>query len=262
MDNRFRNSSGDSLMQCNRNDTAALGVSPRRASLVKTIALVSCAFAIPAHAQQPAPTPQQRAAMLQQWLKASQAQLRAYEWVETTVIAKDGQEKSRKQNRVYYGADGKLQKIPIEDPGAQPAGREGRLGKRVKEAAKEEISAYMQSAVALVHGYVPPDPARIKQTVDAGKFSASPSGQQVRLDFRDYLKPGDTLSARIDIPTNRLLGVGVTSYLDTPADAVNLDVTMGVLADGTIYSARTVLDAKAKGITVTVENSGYRKTTP
>jgi hypothetical protein len=183
--------------------------------------------------------------------------------VETTVVAKDGAEKSRKQNRVYYGADGRLQKIPVADPDAQASGgREGRLGKRLKEAVKEETTSYMQSAVALVHSYVPPDPARIKQAIDAGKFSASPSGQQVRLEFRDYLKPGDMLSTRIEMPTNRLLGIGVASYLDAPDDAVNLDVGMGVLADGTIYSAKTVLDAKAKGITVTVENTGHRRIAP
>lgn len=244
-------------------NTARFG-HPCRPARITVFALLSATLLLanPASGQQPQPTPQQRAAMLQQWLKASQAQLRAYEWIETTVIAKDGQEKSRKQNRVYYGADGKLQKVPLADPDAQPAGREGRLGKRVKEAAREEITGYMQSAVELVHEYVPPDPARIKQSVDAGKFSASPSGQQVRLDFRDYLKPGDTLSARIEIPTNRLLGIGVASYLDAPQDAVNLDVAMGVLADGTIYSAKTVLDAKAKGITVTVENTGHRKLAP
>ena len=41
------------------------------------------------------PTPQQRAAQLQQWLKASQAQLRAYQWIETTAVTMDGEEKSR-----------------------------------------------------------------------------------------------------------------------------------------------------------------------
>jgi len=228
------------------------------------ITLALCGILAAGHtaAQQPAnPTPQQRAAMLQQWLKASQMQLRGYEWVETTVVAKDGQEKSRKQNRAYYGADGKVQKTPIDDGSAsQSGGREGRLGKRVKEAAKEQMTDYMQSAVQLVHSYVPPDPARIQQVIGAGKFSASPSGQQVRLDFKDYLKAGDTLSMKLDMPTNRLLGINVSSYLDSPADPVLLDVGMGVLPDGTIYTAKTVLDAKAKGLTVTVENSGYRKT--
>lgn len=37
------------------------------------------------------------------------------------------------------------------------------------------------------------------------------------------------------------------------------DVGMGVLPDGTIYTAKTVLYAQAKGLTVTVANTGYRK---
>ena len=201
--------------------------------------------------------------MLQQWMKASQVQLRSYEWVETTIVAKDGEEKSRKENRCYYGADGKQQKVPIEGAaGSQDSGREGPLGKRLKEKKKEEITAYMQSAVQLVHSYIPPNPEAIQKVVNSGKLSANilEPGRRVQLDFKDYLKAGDVLSAQIETPTNRLLGVGVSSYLDSPADPVRLDVGMGVLPDGTIYTAKTVLDAKAKGLTVTVENSGYRKT--
>jgi len=32
----------------------------------------------------------------------------------------------------------------------------------------------MKEAVALVHAYVPPDPARIQQCVNAGKLSVNP----------------------------------------------------------------------------------------
>ena len=201
--------------------------------------------------------------MLQQWMKASQAQLRSYEWVETTIVAKGGEEKSRKESRCYYSADGKLQKIPIQDAaGSQESGREGPLGKRLKEKKKEEMTSYMQSVVQLVHSYVPPDPSRIQQSVNSGKLSANiiEPGRRVQLDFKDYLKAGDVLSAQIEMPTNRLLGIGVSSYLDSPDDAVRLDVGMGVLPDGTIYTAKSVLEAKAKELTVTVENSGYRKT--
>jgi hypothetical protein len=158
----------------------------RGAALLASVVLWTGTAIAQAPQQQP-PSPQQRAAMLQQWLKASQAQLRGYEWVETTVVAKDGEEKSRKQNTCYYGADGNLQKVPVAaEP--QASGRERRLGHRVREAAKEELTAYMQSAVQLVHSYVPPDPARIRQSVSAGKLSVNmvEPGRRVRLDFRDY----------------------------------------------------------------------------
>jgi hypothetical protein len=213
-------------------------------------------------AAQPEPTPQQRAAMLKEWLAASRAQLRTYQWVETTTVTKDGEQKSQKQATCFYGPDGTLQKVPIEVGGQpQDAGRDPVLGRRMREAAKQDAVDYIQSAVQLVHAYVPPDPAQLQQSIAAGKLSVNvlAPGQSVQLDFADYLKPGDKLSARIATQTNQLLGLGVASYLDTPADAVQLDVTMGLLADGTIYEAQSVLSAPTQGLTVTVTNSAYSK---
>ena len=211
----------------------------------------------------PAPTPQERVATLKQWLQASQTQLRAYEWIETTVIAKGGEEKSRKQNKCYYGADGALQKIAVasEQGGEKKKTPRGLRGKIAKNK-QEKTSEYMQAAVALVHSYVPPDPARLQRSVDTGKFSANPvvPGRRARLDFRDYHKSGDLVSIDVELPTNRLLGTHVSSYLDTTEDAVQLDVVMDVLPDGTIYTAKSILKAKAKDLTVTVDNSGYRRT--
>jgi hypothetical protein len=214
----------------------------------------------------PAPTPQERVAMLKQWLQASQAQLRTYEWIETTAISKGGEEKSRDQKSCYYGVDGVLQKVPVSHSAAESGGPPGILlpGKLLKKGAerkKEEIVEYMKSAGELVQSYVPPDPARIQQSVNAGKFSVNPvqPGRRVRLEFRDYLKAGDMLAVEIELPTNRLLGMRVSSYLEDAEDAVELDVAMGVLPDGTIYTAHTALDAKAKGMRVVVENSGHRR---
>jgi hypothetical protein len=216
-----------------------------------------------AQAQAPAqPTPKERVAMLKQSLQTSQKQLRAYEWIETTVVAKDGEEKSRSQNRCYYGLDGKLQKVPVGGSSSEDdSGRHRRgLRARIAEEKKEEMTEYMKSAAALVHSYVPPDPGRIQQCVNAGKLALNPvdPGRRVRLDFHDYIKAGDVVGIEIELPSNRLLGLQVSSYLDSPEDAVVLKVEMGVLPDGTVYSSRTTLDAKAKEMTVTVENSGYR----
>ncbi len=225
-------------------------------------ALVALAAASGASAQSPpAPTPEQRVATLKQWLQASQAQLRAYEWIETTTVALKGEEKSQAQKSCYYGADGAVQKVPVGGAGGTEAGPRGPLRKRVAENKKEELSEYMQAAVALVHSYVPPDPNRIQQALKSGKLAVKivEPGRRVQLEFRDYLKAGDVLAIDIELPTNRLLGMQVSSYLDTPDDAVKLDVTMGVLPDGTIYTAKSSLDAPAKALNVTVENTGYRR---
>jgi hypothetical protein len=216
----------------------------------------------PAPAPQAQPDPQQRAALIKQQLQASQAKLRAYEWIETTVVSKDGKQSARTQKRCYYGADGKLQKIVLEQTAGKPAG--GPLMRHAAEQKQKEMTAYMQKATDLIHVYVPPVPSLMQRSIDSGKFAVQmlEPGRRARLNFGDYLKPGDSLGIEIDVQTNRPMGLSVGSYLDAPEDPVRLGVMMSVLTDGTIYVQRSQLAAEAKGLVVVVENSGHRRMQP
>ena len=64
----------------------------------------------------PASTAQDHVAALRQSLAQSQPLLKRYEWIETVVVSVKGEEKSRTQNRCYYGADGKVQGVPVAAP--------------------------------------------------------------------------------------------------------------------------------------------------
>jgi len=213
---------------------------------------------------QTAPSPDQIVASLKQNLAESQKRLRQYEWIETTAISLKGEEKSRKQQRVYYGADGKLTKTPIGAAPApqppQPSGRRGgRLKEKVIENKKDEMQEYMERAVALIHKYVPPDAALIQKAKDAGRLQVQPAQDgTVRAEFKDFVQPGDGMGISVDAKALLLSALTVSTYLDKKEEAVTLDVRFGTLADGTGYAARTTLDAKAKNIRVVVENSGHR----
>jgi hypothetical protein len=205
---------------------------------------------------------QDRVAALKQSLAESQQLLRQYEWIETTAISLNGEEKSRKQNRCYYGADGVLQKVPVSAPAAE----KGKRGLRGKIAAnkKEEMAEYMGKAAALVKSYIPPVPAKLQASQQAGKVSLDllEPGKRVRVNFADYAKPGDKLGLELDVADNRLLGLTVASYLADAKDAVQLDGKFALLDNGATYPKQITLNAPAKNITVTVENSGYRKSSP
>ena len=145
-------------------------------SLVGVVVLASVAgFGHPAAAQ---PAPQERVAAVKQSLQESMAALRQYEWVETTIMRVKGEEKSRIQQRCYYGADGKVQKIALTQPAEQQdsggRGRRGRRRERIVERKTEEVTDYMQRAVQTVHSYLPPDPVLIQKSRDAEKVTVQP----------------------------------------------------------------------------------------
>ena len=233
-----------------------VNLSPKYANK-SVLTLILAALALPGLAQQP--TAAERAAQLKATMDASQAVLRQYEWIETTVVSLKGEEKSRKQQRCYFGADGGLQKVELSST-PPPAKKRGLRGK-IAESKQEEMTDYMKNAVALVKAYVPPNPAKIQAAKDAGKVSIDvlEPGKRARLNFRDYQKPGDNLAVEVDLASNRPLGVKVATYLEDAKDVVSLNVRMGQLNDGTTYPSDVTLDGKAKKLTVAVKNSGYRK---
>ena len=236
----------------------------QRQQVFASVTLVVAAGLCTAAAAQP--TPQDRVAAIKQSLAESTAALRQYEWVETTIISVKGEEKSRTQQRCYYGADGKIQKVALTPP--QPAAQEtsggrgrrgGRLRQRVVERKTEEITEYMQQAVQTVHAYLPPDPVLIQKSKDAEQVTIQQlDGGRARIAIGDYLRPGDALTIDLDAAANRLLAVGVATYIEDVDDTVSLVVTFGQLEGGISYQSETILEAPSQNVMVTILNSGYR----
>jgi hypothetical protein len=223
------------------------------------IAVGFCVLVALAPASSAQPDPAARVTAVKEWLAQSKAHLKNYQWIETTTVAVKGDVKSTKVNSCFYDVTGTLQKVQMS-ASAPPPKKFGIRGAIQKDAQKD-MAAYMEKAVALVKSYIPPIPEKLQAAKDAGKMSVDflPGGQNLRLNFHDYQLPGDNLSVSLDMATNRPLNFGVATYIDDPKDAVVLAVTVGTLPDGTGFADKVTVDAKAKELTVTVTNSGYRK---
>jgi hypothetical protein len=208
-------------------------------------------------AQAPLLSVQDRVAALNSLVADSQAALRHYEWIETTIVTLHGEVRSRKQERCYYGPDGTLKKADVYSSGfprAAPreAGRTDREPKDLTEA--------MQNAPGLVKSYIPLDPTDMQAARHAGRISVVvlQSGKRVRVDVLDYHKVGDEVGIEIDLAQNRILRVTVVTYLDNITDVVTLNATMGQLSDGTAYPAAIMLEEPTKSLNVAVRDTGYR----
>ena len=214
-----------------------------------------------AHAQ--SASVQERVAALKQSLEQNQEALKHYEWIETTVVSVGGEQKSSQQARCYYGVDGTLERVEESSQAEQGGGRTPRgIRGRVVEQKKEEMSASIKGAVGLIKQYLPLDAAKIQAAHAAGKLSVTelPGGTSVRIDLHDYLVAGDLVSLEVDSKAAAIQSAKISSYLDSPQDKVDLDVTFAALPDGTNHVAQTTLLEHAENIRVQVDSSGYRKT--
>ena len=228
------------------------------------IALLVFGLAQAAAAQQPpdaAAGKTDHATAIKESLQKSMATLRQYQWIETTAVSMKGEEKSRTQNSCYYGADGKLQKVPVAAP-SQDEGKQKRgIRGKIVENKKEEISDSMKEAIALVKQYVPPDPQRLDAAKAAGRLSVVPPDSQgnVQIVIKDYLKAGDSLKVLANAATDRIGGVTVETFTDSAKHAVGLKVAFGAFPDGTVFPAQIDLEVKEENLNVAIQNSGYKK---
>jgi hypothetical protein len=197
--------------------------------------------------------------MIKKNLADSKANIKNYEWLETTTIFLKGEQKSVKQNQCYYSVDGKLTKV--ETGGGTEAKTKGGLRGKVIANKKEDMADYIKAAVAKVHTYLPPDAAKLQQIYAAGKTTIQvlEPGKKFKLNFPDYNVQGDMLSISIDKTSQKLMVVDVSTYIDKPDEKVVFNVTYSDLPDGTQYAGTTSLEATAKNVKIVIANSGYKK---
>jgi hypothetical protein len=204
------------------------------------------------------PELQEKITALKQSVAQNQQALRQYTWTEKMETIFKGETKSTKQSQCQYGPDGKVQKTEIAKT-PPPEKKRGVKG-RVIEKKKDEMKDYMERVAELIKRYVPPEGSKMQESTQAGKAAMQPTaGGIISLIFRDYAKPGDTVSLTFDTSSKKIQGYDVKTYLDAPDDVVTLKVVFQNLPDGTNYAAQTLLDATAKQIQIRTTNSGYNK---
>ncbi len=84
---------------------------------------------------------QEKLAAVKLAMAANAQKLHQYQWIETTQVTLNGEQKPATQNSCQYGPDGKVQKTLMGPPPAPPSG--GPLMKRMIEKKQAEMKQYM-----------------------------------------------------------------------------------------------------------------------
>jgi len=229
-------------------------------SFVLLAGLGMCTLAIPLAVRAQKEELQQRIAELKESMAKNKQALAQYTWRETDTVKLKGEVKKVSNFQVRTGPDGKPQKTSLDPPQQtqQPSG--GRLKQRVVEKKKEEFKDYGEDMKNLATQYLPPDKDKIQAAVTAGNVSLDPQGSDaVKIIFKDYVKPGDSMTLTFDKTAKQITSIAIASWMDDPKDAMNLTVQFSKLPDGTNYTSSTTIDGVAKQLTVVMQNSNYQK---
>jgi hypothetical protein len=199
---------------------------------------------------------QQKLAAVKQSAAENQQRLHKYQWIETTQLTLNGDQKPPSQSMCMYGPDGTVQKTQISAPPPPPSG--GRMKQRIIANKTAEMKDYMGQVKTLLALYVPPNGQHMQEAFGAGNASLIPGGGSTQLVFKNYAQQGDQMTLTFNMATKKITSLNVNTWMDNPKDTVTLAVQFASLPDGTNYSQQSVLNATAKKLVVTTTSSNYQ----
>jgi hypothetical protein len=200
-------------------------------------------------------------AIIKKNLSESKAAMKKYEWIETTTTFMKGEQKGVTQKQCYYAVDGKLTKV--ETGGSTEAKKPGGLRGKIVENKKEEMSDYVKKAIAKIQTYLPPDSQKIQKIYADGNVSIQviEPNKKFKLTFPDYNETGDLLSITLNMSTQKIMAVDVSTSVETPNEKVEFNITYSDLPDGTQYQNTITLDSQTKNLKIAIANSGFKNAT-
>jgi hypothetical protein len=186
----------------------------------------------------------------------NQAQLHKYSWIATTTVSFKGEVKDTKVESVSYGPDGQQKNVVSNDQAAKPPGLRGLIAEKRGAEMQQEV----ESAVALLRTYVPPNPQSLQAAVAAQNMQLVPAPPgEATLVFNNYSLPNDALTLTFAVEPKSIQTVNVSTWLDTQSKVVTLTVQFATLPDGTDHPATITLNIPSSEIQVTVVNSNYQQ---
>jgi hypothetical protein len=201
---------------------------------------------------------QQKVAAAKQAAAHNKQALRNYSWLQQMEASYKGESKKTTLNSCRYAPDGSVEKTLVSSSPA-PEEKRGLRGKII-EKKKAEMKDEAERAAMLVHRYVPPSPEAIQAVVAQNGASLTTAGPGVvALVFKNYVKPGDSMTLSFESQIKKLQRVNVSTYLDDPTQPVTLDVEMQSLPDGTNYPAVEVLGLPASHLEIRIQNTNYQR---
>lgn len=184
--------------------------------------------------------------------------LRQYTWKSRTEVRKDGETKSTQLHLVRYDAEGAVQQTLISQTSAQipTRGLRGFIAKKKKEDFVETLDGLR--AVAKSYGNLPPE--KMQRFMSSASVTPEKTAERrnlIRVEGRDVLQPGDSMTIWLDAATRRQRRVEIQTTFD--GKPVRIVSEFQDLTEGPTHVARSVVEYPSRELSITTENFDYEK---
>ncbi|MBK8464215.1 MAG: hypothetical protein IPL32_00150 [Chloracidobacterium sp.] len=203
------------------------------------------------------------AALAQQEVKFAKNQqenatkLRQYSWKSRMEVRKDGETKSVKLLMTRHDIDGTAQQTLLS--GSQEQIPTGGLKGMIAKKKKEEFVSLLDRLGGLARSYSQLPPNKMERFIANATFTPERNPQQalIRIQGKDALQPGDSMTIWVDATTRKQRRVEILSTFENKAVRIVSDFED--LPNGPTYMARSVIDYRKGEILVTTENFDHKR---
>ena len=226
-------------------------------------ALLACVFGCLAWAQtQPAPAfLSSTIQMLQEFAARNAAQLRAYQWIETTTATVDGHTRPAQKSLCHFGPDGSLVRTPLDaQQNGSPQLKGGPVMRSIERKKMDEIKEEMAQVHEVTAMYLPLNPDNLIQAVRTRQvgFEREPTGSTAVV-LSNYAKQGDKVTFALDSTARQIQSISVKTFLSSQNEPLSITLQFSRLEDGTVYPSITNIQAPSEQISITTLSSDFSK---
>ena len=199
--------------------------------------------------------------MLQEFAAQNAAQLRAYQWIETTTATVDGHTRPAQKSLCRFGPDGSLVRTPLDaQQNGSPQLKGGPVMRSMERKKMDEIKEEMAQVHEVTAMYLPLNPESLIEAVRTRQvgFEREPTGSTAVV-LSNYAKQGDQLTFAMDSSARQIQSVSVRTFLSSLNDPLSITVQFSRLEDGTVYPSITNIQAPTEQISITTLSSDFSK---
>lgn len=190
--------------------------------------------------------------------KSNALALRKFEWKSRTEILKDGESKQVQLSSMRYDLDGNLLQTVLSRSENDDTPSRGLIG-RFAQKKKKEFLEKIEELGRLARSYSELPWDRMQRFMTTANFSSAGGGQNlVRIEGRDVLQSGDTMTVFMDPATRRQRRVEIQTLLEQkPVRIVSefCDLSQG----GPTFMARSRINYNNNSVAIITDNFDHKR---